>query len=122
MTTQTLWTPQTTTTNHSTPRPTTRPPAAPHRPPSIKGPSVTAADERRLLGHLARVKAAMDDGAWHTLRELAERVKCSEPSASARLRDLRRIGFVVERRRTQTPGVWEYSVRPDGGRAVGRVS
>jgi hypothetical protein len=53
---------------------------------------------------LARVEYVMQDGAWRTLaevvaatRERFDRID-TEAAASARLRDLRRLGWTVERR------------------------
>jgi hypothetical protein len=59
-------------------------------------------DGARLHRQLAAVKARMNDGKWHTLKELAEDVNASEASVSARLRDLRKQkfgGYLVERQR-----------------------
>ena len=61
-----------------------------------------AQDEARLTSQFLRVQAVMQDGNWHSLRELAEQTGGSEPSVSARLRDLRKKRFgahVVERAR-----------------------
>lgn len=52
-----------------------------------------ARDGVRLTGQLAAVKAIMLDGREHLLGELADLCVCSEASASARLRDLRKIRF-----------------------------
>lgn len=69
-------------------------------------------DGSRLASQLAAVKALMLDGQWHTLAEIAARSRCSEASASARVRDLRkpRFGsFVIERRRVPDGnGLHEY--------------
>lgn len=47
----------------------------------------------RLTGQLAAVKAVMLDAGEHRLSELAMLCGCSEASASARLRDLRKDRF-----------------------------
>jgi len=65
-------------------------------------------DKVRLTGMLGRVYEVMKDGNWHTLRQLSEKVRGSEASVSARIRDLRKEkfgGFEVERRR----GLLNYS-------------
>lgn len=67
-------------------------------------------DHARLTKQLLKVKEVMDDGQWHTLRDIAERAECPEQSASARLRDLRKAkfgGYVVERHRIDG-GLWAY--------------
>lgn len=73
-------------------------------------------DAARLRGQLADIYARMSDGAWHTLRELAFVCGCSEASASARLRDLRKKrfgGHTIERRRVGDPkrGLFAYRMR-----------
>lgn len=60
------------------------------------------ADFGRMAKQRIAVLAIMSDGAWHTLRELAERTGAPEASVSARLRDLRKPqhgGRTVTRRR-----------------------
>lgn len=67
-------------------------------------------DGSRLRRQLDAVKMLMADGVPHTLREIAERCQCSEASASARLRDLRKLqqgGYTVDRKYV-TNGIWEY--------------
>lgn len=69
-------------------------------------------DGERLAKHLDKVKAFMLDGEWRTLAEIASQVGCSEASASARLRDLRKArfgGYVVEREYVAN-GLWQYRV------------
>lgn len=72
-------------------------------------------DQERLSTQLAVVRAAMLDGQWRTLGEIAEATGLQENTASisARLRDLRKEKFgayFVERRRRGDPkdGLWEY--------------
>jgi hypothetical protein len=64
-------------------------------------------DGARLGAQFLRVRSIMDEGAWRTLREIAAETGDPEASISARLRDLRRAGYVVERRR-RTSSLWEY--------------
>jgi hypothetical protein len=81
--------------------------------PSFDGPDVAPTDVVRLSGHLLKVKALMADGRWRSLEEIATVVGCSEASASARLRDLRKIrfgSFTVNRARV-ADGLWHYQVR-----------
>lgn len=53
----------------------------------------------RLASQLTRVKALMSDGRARSLREIAEAVGGSEAGVSARLRDLRKQGYIVLRKR-----------------------
>jgi hypothetical protein len=72
----------------------------------------------RLARQVVRVQDLMRDGVWRTLRDIAATALCSEASASARLRDLRKPefgGYNVERRKTAVPGVYEYRIGPDFG-------
>lgn len=74
-------------------------------------------DGARLTTQLERVLCIMQDNCWHTLAEIAERVsyppydRSSEAGVSARLRDLRKArfgGYIVQRRRAQESGLFEY--------------
>lgn len=69
-----------------------------------------AKDGQRLASQLERVRYAMQDGQWHTLRELADRCGGSEASISARLRDLRkaRFGAMDVQRERVAGGLWRY--------------
>jgi biotin operon repressor len=61
-------------------------------------------DRERLAFLLGAVLDQLRTGAWRTLEELRERIgKGSEAGISARIRELRTMGFVIERRRR--PGV-----------------
>ena len=54
----------------------------------------------------------MGDQHWRTLHEIASWVGGSETGISARLRDLRKDGYTVNRRRvTGANGLWEYSAQ-----------
>lgn len=71
----------------------------------------TAADRRRLAAQQARVLEAVKEGAWVTLAGLSARLGDPEASISARLRECRKLGYVVERRRVREGGgQWEYRV------------
>lgn len=70
-------------------------------------------DGARLTSQLYLVRDLMLDGCWRTLPTIAELTGGSESGVSARLRDLRKTrfgGYVVERRRTAIPGLFEYRV------------
>lgn len=76
-----------------------------------------AHDGPRLTRQLLKVATLMGDHAWRTLAEIATEAGCSEASASARLRDLRKSkfgGFTVERQRRgrADKGLFEYRVMP----------
>lgn len=81
------------------------------RPPAFGG--VTYDEKRdggRLFAQLADVRAAVADGAWYTLAEIAAITGHPEASVSARLRDLRKQkhgGHTVEREFVQR-GLWRY--------------
>lgn len=65
------------------------------------------ATSKPMNGQLRRVYELMSDGGKRTLREIARDTGCLETSASARLRDLRKRGYRVERKRV-AKGVWLY--------------
>lgn len=72
---------------------------------------VAAQDSDRLSSQLATVKMLMEDGEWRTLDDIAFMVAGSIAGISARLRDLRKPRYgshMVERRRCQHPGLFEY--------------
>lgn len=71
-------------------------------------------DGPRLARQLDRVRELMEDGRFRTLKGVAAAAKCSEASASARLRDLRKARFggrEVERKRL-AQGLWQYRLAP----------
>jgi hypothetical protein len=80
-------------------------------------------DQERLTSQLARVRDALRDGQWRTLREIvsiiAHRTSIIDPEASisARVRDLRKDRFgafvVRHRRRGYDGGTWEYQIDDD---------
>jgi hypothetical protein len=73
-------------------------------------------DGERLGKQLAHVKefmlTASKYDAWHTLRTIHLLIGYPEASISARLRDLRRMGYQVDKRRRgeASRGCWEYRV------------
>ena len=69
-------------------------------------------DKDRLNAQQKRVYRVMRDCEWRTLREIEQITDDPQPSISARLRDLRKMGLVVERRRRGDPrkGLHEYRV------------
>jgi len=67
-------------------------------------------DRERLKTLMGRVAAKMSAGGWWTITELARVCGGTEPSVSARIRDLRKPrwgGHKVERRRVGK-GLWWY--------------
>ncbi len=69
-------------------------------------------DGERLRKQMDAVKAIMMDREWHTISELAEKVKGSDAGVSARIRDLRKRqhgGHQVERQYVHR-GLWQYRV------------
>ena len=71
-------------------------------------------DRERLSTALERVWCLMRDGQWRTLSQISKACNCSEASASARLRDFRKLKFKlkypvagVERQRVEK-GLYEY--------------
>lgn len=69
-----------------------------------------ARDGARLGRQLAAVLDMMRDGRWHTLAELSQACEGSEPSVSARIRDIRKAKFgayAIEREYIAN-GIWRY--------------
>ena len=70
-------------------------------------------DGIRLTGQLERVFDVMKHGQWVTLRELSDRSRCPEASASAQLRNLRKDrfgGFEIEKKYA-TSGLFLYRLK-----------
>ena len=70
-------------------------------------------DGIRLTGQLERVFDVMKSGQWISLRELSDRAKCPEASASAQMRNLRKErfgGFEVEKKYTHL-GLFLYRLK-----------
>jgi len=73
-------------------------------------------DGARLGAQMRAVRDLMADGRWRTLRQISRAVQHPEASVSARLRDLRRAGWTVDRRSRgeRTRGLWEYRATREG--------
>jgi len=74
------------------------------------GSTIALQDIPRLTGQLAKVKAAMSDGCWHTLADLQIASGASGAGVSARIRDLRKFkfgGYQIDRIRADG-GIWLY--------------
>lgn len=69
-----------------------------------------AFDYERLNRQSKAVWTAMRDGKWRSLEEIAVMAAAREASASARIRDLRKAGLTVERKRVEG-GLYHYRVR-----------
>lgn len=66
-------------------------------------------DGERLGAQYVAVRDLMRDACWRTLGEVRAATGYPEASISARLRDMRRGGFVVQRRRRLgVGGTYEY--------------
>lgn len=72
-----------------------------------------ARDFDRLNAQQADVWAVFKDGEWHTLREISAATGHPEASVSARLRDFRAMGRVIEREYVSR-GLHRYRVRANG--------
>lgn len=75
------------------------------------GLSLDHSDMVRLGRQLKGVRDLMADGRWRTLAEVSDSLGIGFPEASvsARLRDIRKSGRTVERRRRGPGrGLWEY--------------
>ena len=66
-----------------------------------------ARDEKRLGAQLRSVISVMRTGNWLTLSAIAGLTDSPEASVSARLRDMRRLGWTVDRRHLSR-GLWTY--------------
>jgi hypothetical protein len=82
----------------------------------FNGPASPATDGQGLTSQLQRVEAVMADGYWRTISNIAAELRrrhagCryAETSISARLRDMRRRGWTIERERTRPgSGLFQY--------------
>lgn len=79
-----------------------------------------AQDGARLSSQQACVADLMSDGQWRTLPKIAKdltkhyNLRAAETSISARLRDMRRGGWKIERQRTApNSGLWAYRAMKD---------
>lgn len=77
--------------------------------PLFDDPRPTTEDRTRLGRQLEAVRAFMEGRGWQTLAGIREATGFPEASISARLRELRAEGYVVERRR-EGRGLWRYRV------------
>lgn len=66
-------------------------------------------DGKRLNAQAADVFRLMQDGKWRTLGDIADATGHPEASVSARLRDLRKVGYTVDREYVSR-GLWRYRV------------
>lgn len=68
-------------------------------------------DYERLNRQQRLVWDVMKDGGWRTLRAIGDLTDQPEASISARLRDFRKFGLTVDRKRVEgRNGLWEYRV------------
>jgi len=87
----------------------------PPQPPQFFGSTYNEArDGARLSKQLKAVHDVMCDGKRRSLRQLADDAQCPEASASARFRDLRRLGFPV-RDENLGRGTWIYWLEIEKG-------
>lgn len=66
-------------------------------------------DRSRLSRQLKAVHDVMSDGKTRSLRQLSDAAGCPEASASARYRDLVRLGFPM-RKENAGGGLWLYKM------------
>lgn len=75
---------------------------------------IPSLDQERLTTQLNTVFKLMSDGRWRTLAQIKKKTHFPEASISARLRDLRKVkfgGHIVNRRRVDNSGLFEYQVK-----------
>lgn len=78
---------------------------------NFSGPDVTPRDAKRLGRQLDAVVALMADTRWRTHAEINAVVPGSLTAISARVRDLRKLGYRVNRRRVAGhEGLFEYQM------------
>lgn len=74
--------------------------------------ALTFTDRKRLGRQLLLVKGVVVGAGWLTLTRIAALTGAPEASVSARLRELRSIGFTVERQRSAPEsGLWLYRIQ-----------
>lgn len=78
---------------------------------------VEARDGKRLAKQKTAVRDVMLDGEWRTLGLIAQITGAPEASVSARLRDLRKAGYLVERKYVAR-GLHQYRVTPQSPQPV----
>lgn len=67
-------------------------------------------DGARLNAQCQRVFNVMSTGAWHTLASLSMATGDPQASVSARLRDLRKHGYTVDKEYLER-GLWKYRMK-----------
>jgi hypothetical protein len=70
-------------------------------------------DTSQWGSQLKSVYEVTKDGRWRSLAEIAFHAKAPEASVSARLRDLRRKGLDVQKRKAREGGLYEYRLIAD---------
>lgn len=70
---------------------------------------IESRDGERLKLQQDKVRALMKDGYWRTLEEISLMTGAPPASASARLRQLRKEGYEVQREYLRR-GLWKYRV------------
>lgn len=80
--------------------------------PLFDGNGLTPSDHARLGLQMQKVRDLMLDGRWRTLDEIGAATGAPPASASARLRDFRKLrnGRLTVLRRRRSPGLFEYQV------------
>lgn len=90
----------------------------PRKPRSTFGPAYEAAiDGPRIARQHEQIRDLCITGYWRTLSEIAKLTGYPEASVSAQLRHLRKPAFgeyIVDKRRRDGAGLWEYQVRRPG--------
>lgn len=81
----------------------------------MSAPQLLPRESPRLHGQVERLAAYYRryPGTWASLKEVSGAIGASEAGASARLRDLRKAGWVVDRRRRKG-NLWEYHASAPG--------
>jgi hypothetical protein len=77
-------------------------------------------DGARLFRQLEAVKGLMADGRWRSYTEIGEELGIPQASASARVRDLRKVKFgaLTVERRYDGEGLWRFRVANCGATAA----
>ena len=76
---------------------------------------VKTRDNKRLSNALAEIVEYMRDGRWHTAQDVAWKIgNQNVPSVEAQIRNVRKLGYPVERRnRNDVVGCSEYRLIDD---------
>lgn len=87
----------------------------PRKPRSTFGPAYSPQlDGQRIARQHEQIRDLCITGYWRTLSEIAKLTGYPEASVSAQLRHLRKEafgGYIVDKRRRDGAGLWEYQVR-----------